>query len=191
MNKPPTELSSTSQENKPPVGVIIISFSILLIFLGFVGWGLFRSQQGPIVVGQPAPDFLLTSFSGEIFSKDALEGKIVVLNFWASWCSPCKNEAPFLEKAWQQFYASDDIIILGIDYVDTETEALDFIAKLGISYPNGADRGTSISEAYRISGVPETFIIDQSGNIAYIQIGPFTQADELINIIHQLREPSS
>lgn len=188
MNNSIPEPNQDIPEGKPPVWAILFAFAVLLIFLGFVGWGLMHAQQGPIVVGQKAPDFQLITFSGEEFRKADLEGKIVVINFWASWCSPCENEAPFLENAWQEFSKTNDVQFIGVDYVDTEPEALDFIAKLGISYPNGADTGTKISDAYRITGVPETFVLDQSGTITYIQIGPFTDADELIEVISQLRK---
>jgi cytochrome c biogenesis protein CcmG/thiol:disulfide interchange protein DsbE len=130
---------------------------------------------GPLGAGQPAPDFELTTFDGQAYSLQALRGQIVVVNFWASWCIPCLDEAPILESAWRQ-YKDQGVVFIGVDYVDTETEAKAFLQRFDITYPNGPDLGTRVSQAYRITGVPETYIVNRDGTLAHAQIGPINEA---------------
>ncbi len=153
-------------------GLIIVALVALLWLLGA---RIVRGTDGP-ERGERAPDFTLTEFeTGETHTLASLEGKIVVLNFWASWCVPCATEAPELEELQQQ-YADQDVVILGVDYADTETDALAFLEKYEITYVNGPDLGTRISQAYRIKGVPETYVIGPDGILEDVIIGPTTYA---------------
>jgi cytochrome c biogenesis protein CcmG/thiol:disulfide interchange protein DsbE len=156
---------------------------LVLVFLG-----LLRRQQGPIGVGQRAPDFTLTSFDGRQYRLSELRDKVVVLNFWASWCKPCEQEAADLETAWRAYKPGDDVIFLGVAWTDTEKKSLEYLSKFDITYPNGPDLGTRISQAYRTSGVPETYIIDKDGLLAFAQIGPFTSLSAIKNVIDPLLE---
>lgn len=158
----------------------------LLILFVILGVGLFRSQQGQVNVGEPAPDFELVTFRGESYQLSELQGNVVVINFWASWCESCKPEARDLEEAYQLYRSRGDVIFLGVDYVDTEPEALAYLEEFGVTYPNGPDLRTKISQAYRIRGVPETFIIDQQGMIAHLQIGPYRSLQEILGTIDPL-----
>ncbi len=160
----------------------------LIAFLVFVGFGLLKTQRGSARKGEKAPDFTLTSFDGKRYALADNHGKVVVLNFWASWCHPCEQEAEALETAWQSFKDRGDVLFLGIDYVDTEPEAMGYLAKYHVSFPNGADMGTKISQAYRISGVPETYIIDKNGIVAFTLKGPFQSAEQIISAIEPLLE---
>jgi cytochrome c biogenesis protein CcmG/thiol:disulfide interchange protein DsbE len=112
----------------------------------------------------------LTTFDGERIALTDLRGQVVVVNFWASWCVECYKEAALLEEAYQDF-KDQGVIFLGVDYLDTEKEALEYMAKYGITYPSGQDVGTKISRRYQITGVPETFFIDRNGEVAHVQIG--------------------
>ncbi|MFL7812635.1 MAG: TlpA family protein disulfide reductase [Anaerolineales bacterium] len=164
---------------------ILLWGGILLLFV-VLGVGLYRSQQGQVGVGEPAPDFELQSFSGETYRLADLEGSVIVVNFWASWCESCKPEAKDLEAAYQYYLSRGDVIFLGVDYVDTEPEALAYLEEFEITYPNGPDLRTEISQAFRIRGVPETFVIDQNGKIAHLQIGPFQSLDHILSVIDPL-----
>jgi cytochrome c biogenesis protein CcmG/thiol:disulfide interchange protein DsbE len=128
----------------------------------------------------------LISFSGERYRLQDYQGSVVLVNFWASWCESCKPEARDLERAYQYYLERGDVLFLGVDYVDTEPEALAYIEEFQITYPNGPDLRTEISQAYRIRGVPETFIIDQQGNISHVRIGPFESLDEILSVIDPL-----
>jgi cytochrome c biogenesis protein CcmG/thiol:disulfide interchange protein DsbE len=138
--------------------------------LGLVGWGLVRAQSGQVQSGQ-APDFVLTTFDNRQVALKDLRGKVVVLNFWASWCLPCRVEAPYLERTWQK-YKDRGVVFIGADYVDTEPKALEYIKEFDITYLNGPDLGTRMSQAYRIKGVPETFYIAKNGELRGVKIGP-------------------
>jgi cytochrome c biogenesis protein CcmG/thiol:disulfide interchange protein DsbE len=149
---------------------------------------LMRSQESVMASGALAPEFVLTSFDGQEITSEALKGKVVLINFWASWCKPCEQEAPELQQAWELFSPSGEVEFLGIDYVDTTNEALVYIERFSITYPNGPDLGTRIAQAFRIRGVPETFFLNKEGEIAFVQIGPFTSIDEITKQIDLLLE---
>jgi cytochrome c biogenesis protein CcmG, thiol:disulfide interchange protein DsbE len=150
----------------------------LFALLGLVGFGLLRSQQGPVGVGARAPDFTLTSFEGQSYSMSDLRGQVILVNFWASWCKPCEAEAVELEQAYR-LYRDRGVIFLGVDYVDTEREALAYIERFGITYPNGPDLGTRISQAFRTRGVPESYVIGRDGRLAAVRIGPYASLSEI------------
>ena len=164
----------------------ILIWAGVVLLLVVLAVGLARSQQGQVAVGEAAPDFELLSFSGETYRLADLQGSVVVVNFWASWCESCKPEAKDLEAASQHYQPRGDVIFLGVDYVDTEPEALAYLEEFQITYPNGPDLKTRISQAYRIRGVPETYIIDQSGIITHVQIGPFRSLEDIKSLIDPL-----
>jgi cytochrome c biogenesis protein CcmG/thiol:disulfide interchange protein DsbE len=171
-----------------PIWVVAAAFLILTGFLVMIALGLGRVQSGPIVVGQQVPDIELTTFDKQVLQTSEMKNKVIVINFWASWCKPCEQEAAELEEAYQHYKQSGNVEFLGVDYVDTEPEALRYLQQFKISYPNGPDLRTSISQMFRIRGVPETYIIDRTGKLAYIKIGPFTSLNEITNAIDPLLE---
>lgn len=148
---------------------------IVLALLALVATKLYEVTQGPVSSGG-APDFTITTFDNQTLTLSSLRGRVVIVNFWASWCKPCEKEAPELE-AFYRSYQDRGVMLIGIDYVDTETEARAYLAKFGITYPNAPDLGTRISQSFRIKGVPETYIIDQHGQVVKVIIGPTTFAD--------------
>jgi len=150
-----------------------------------VGVGLLRTQRGSAQVGDKAPDFTLVTYDGDEIALSELGGKVVVLNFWASWCKPCEQEAADMETAWRYYQPSGEVIFLGVAYTDTPTESQKYLAKFSITYPNGDDLGTRISQAYRIRGVPETYIIGRDGVITATQIGPFRSLTDIQRVIEQ------
>ena len=115
-----------------------------------------------------------------------LRGKVVVINFWASWCKPCEQEASDLRQAWDYYEPSGNVVFIGADYVDTEPEARVYLKKFGITFPNGPDLATKLSQYFRIKGVPETYFIDKNGVLQYVQIGPFTSLEQIQGIIDPL-----
>lgn len=160
-----------------------LAWVFVFALLGIVYIQLSKAQQGVIKIGEPAPEFVLTSFDGETFESEQLLGKVVLLNFWASWCKPCELEAEDLEAAWKFYEPRGDVIFLGVDWTDTTNEAFAYLEKFGITYPNGPDLGTRISQAYRTTGVPETYIVDKEGNLGAVKIGPFQSYQEILSMI--------
>ena len=108
---------------------------------------------------------------------------MVVINFWASWCKPCEQEATELEEAWRHYQPGGEVVFLGVDYLDTPPEALTYLETFDVTYPNGPDMGTRIAQAFRMQGVPETYFIDREGVLRYVQVGPFTSAEGIKSIV--------
>lgn len=181
-----TQLPLNEQGAQPPPTAgrkgagVIITFAVILTLLGLLAWGLKKAQAGPLDNGL-APDFTITDFDGRTATLSELRGQVVVINFWASWCPPCREEAAYLEETWRK-YEDKGVVFIGVDYVDTEKEALAYIAEFDITYLNGPDIGTRISQAYNIQGVPETFFVAKNGELRGVHIGPMKspQLDEKI-----------
>lgn len=178
-----------SKKPKSSIWGSVLAWVFLLGLLALVAAQLRSAQRGVLTRGEPAPEFMLTTFEGETIGPEDMAGKIVLVNFWASWCKPCEQEAEALQTAWEMYEDRGDALFLGVDYVDTEKEALAYLERFGITYPNGPDIGTAIYHAFRARGVPETFIINDLGEVAFIKIGPFESLDEITAEIDLLLEP--
>lgn len=160
---------------------LIVAFAVILALLGLLAWGLRKVQAGPVESGM-APDFTLTSFDGRTLTLSELRGQVVIINFWASWCPPCREEAAYLEQTWRK-YKDKGVIFIGVDWVDTEKEALAYMDEFDLTYFNGPDIGTRIAQAYNIQGVPETFYVAKNGELRGVHIGPLKspELDEKID----------
>ena len=173
-----------------PLWAQIIVWVGLLGLLGLLAGGLVKAKNPILTVGSSVPDFTLPLFTGYEYNNGLevklsdLSGKVVVVNFWASWCQPCASEAADVEAAWNSYQESGKVVFLGVDYVDTEPEAREYMSRFKLSYPNGPDMGTRISQIFnRNLGVPESYVIDQQGILRYTQIGPFQSVAEIQAII--------
>jgi cytochrome c biogenesis protein CcmG/thiol:disulfide interchange protein DsbE len=107
-------------------------------------------------------------------SLDDFEGKVVVLNFWASWCAPCRDEAPLLQR-WHERIAPQGGTVLGVDALDAADDARDFVRRFGITYPNIRDVSGERLKPFGIAAYPETFVLDRRGRIAALVRGPVTE----------------
>lgn len=172
----------STQSTRPPLRWSnILLWTAVIALLALVGWGLINSSKPRPEAGQVAPDFALSFYDGYEWqdlnqsSLSDMQGHVIVLNFWASWCTPCRMEADLLEASWLK-YRDQGVIFLGVTYADVEPNALDFLQEFSISYPNAPDLRSAISADYEITGVPETFFIDKEGNIAYVHIVPLDEA---------------
>ncbi len=149
-------------------------WGVLLSLLGLLGYRVYLAQAGQVSRGL-APDFTLQLYDGGTFRLSDQRGKVVMVDFWASWCIPCRQEARRLEVLWQE-YRAQGVVFVGVDYADTEAEARAFLVEFGVTYPNGPDLGTRISQAYRMRGVPEKFFIDKQGQVRALLIGLVPEA---------------
>jgi cytochrome c biogenesis protein CcmG/thiol:disulfide interchange protein DsbE len=151
---------------------LALTFGIGLPLLAILAYGFTRDPReipSPLI-GRLAPPFTLRLMDGSEVKLADLRGKVVFLNFWASWCPPCRAEARLLEAAWQR-HRAEDVVFLGVNMQDQEAAAREFIREFGITYPNGIDRGNRIAIDYGIWGIPETFFLDRDGRITYKHIG--------------------
>jgi cytochrome c biogenesis protein CcmG, thiol:disulfide interchange protein DsbE len=129
-----------------------------------------RDIPSPLV-GRPAAPFVLRTFDGRDVSLASLRGRVVVLNFWASWCYPaCYEEAPALERSWRA-YRDRAVSVVGVAIQDHPDAARKFIADFSLSFPNAPDPDGKVSVDYGVYGVPETFFIDRAGRIRLKQTG--------------------
>ncbi len=187
---------TTARSRQLPTWIILLVVALVVGFLLLVGLSLKNTMQGPITPGNMVPAFSLTSFDGKVYNSADFKGKVVVINFWASWCKPCEQEAADLEAAWQYYQPGGKVVFLGVDWVDTEPEAKAYLDKFNITYINGPDLRTAISQIFRIKGVPETYILDQNGRLAKIvdesgnqlnpMIGPYSSVAQIQNSIDRL-----
>lgn len=173
----PTAATDTSKSKRTG---IVVAFAVILALLLLLAAGLKKVQAGPLDRGM-APEITLTGYDGREFKLSDLRGQVVIINFWASWCPPCREEAAYLEQTWRK-YEGKGVVFVGVDWVDTEKEALAYIDEFDITYINGPDVGTRAAQAYNIQGVPETFYVAKSGELRGVHIGPLKspQLDEKI-----------
>jgi len=123
-----------------------------------------RDAGGALTPGEAAPRFATVGYDGGSLALEDLRGSVVVLNFWASWCVECVAEASVLEAVWQA-YRDRGVVVIGLAYTDTEPAARAFAAANGMTFPIGPDLGGRASQAYGLTGVPETAIVDPSGRL--------------------------
>jgi cytochrome c biogenesis protein CcmG/thiol:disulfide interchange protein DsbE len=176
-----------------PLWAQILVWVGLLAMLVVLGLGLFRAQHPILSVGSKVPDFTLKLFDGYPYQGAsqvnlvALHGKVVVVNFWASWCVTCADESPVMESAWNYYQPKGQVVFLGVDYTDVDAKALQFLTTYNITYPNGPDLGTRITPIFnRNIAMPETYIVDQQGILRAEQIGPFQSLADIRSAIDPL-----
>jgi cytochrome c biogenesis protein CcmG, thiol:disulfide interchange protein DsbE len=141
----------------------------VLLFLGLMAAAVFI-RAGDIKEGDLAPAFTAETLSGETLALAELRGKPVVVNFWASWCGPCADEAPLFERAYEEY--GDRIAFVGVDIKDARSDAEAFLARYHLDYPHVRDEDLAIYDAYGLTGQPETFFLDEKGLIVKHIPGP-------------------
>lgn len=159
----------------------------IIVILGMVGWAVFSfmsnsnktadsdtaeaEEEFGINQGDLAPDFNLTTLDGKTVKLSDYRGKPVMLNFWATWCPPCRSEMPDMEK----FHQDTDIVILAVNLTSQESNLQsvhDFIDELGLTFTIPLDETNEVATNYQIQPIPTTFMIDKTGKIHHKQFGP-------------------
>ena len=189
-------MTNSTPENNPPARASLkryFAVGAVALFVVFLSARLFSVNQTQPGSGA-APDFTLNLYEGydgglgkSSIKLSDLRGKVVLINLWASWCIPCREEAPELEAAYRQF-KDRGVVFLGVDWADIEGDALNYLKSFNITYANGPDLGTKIGPLYHITGVPETYIVDQAGDIQFTKISPVKRA-ELTAVFERLLQP--
>jgi len=150
--------------------------AIALLVLGLLAYSLFAGPSAALQPGSEVPEFRLSALDGTPMDLSALRGKVVVTHFFASWCAPCRQEAPDLQHTWHN-YQGQEVQFLGIAYKDAAASAQAFVDEFGVTYPVAVDPGNRIARAYGVTGVPETFVIDRAGNLLHHFVGSVTEAE--------------
>jgi cytochrome c biogenesis protein CcmG, thiol:disulfide interchange protein DsbE len=151
-----------------------------LVVLGLAWIGVFflqRDEHSSPLLGRQAPPMVITTFAGERVALADLRGQAVVVNFWASWCAPCRVEAPLMAQAARE--QAGQVAYVGVNIMDTEEGARRFITEYGIDYPNGLDPNNYWARQFGVSGVPATFFIDADGVIREAALGPILSPTQL------------
>lgn len=151
----------------------LLIFLSVLALIGLLGFGLTTKGSTAIEVGHPAPDKELPHLDGSDQGRIAdHRGRWVLVNFWASWCEPCRAEAHALQR-FQTQYGGSRFTVLGINLDDAIDDARGFVSEFGLTYPQLRDGdGRDRREAYGMTGFPESFLVDPEGNLALIRRGP-------------------
>jgi cytochrome c biogenesis protein CcmG, thiol:disulfide interchange protein DsbE len=145
----------------------------VLAVIGLLGYGLLSKGGDTIAVGDSAPDKELSVLGGDGSGEiEDYRGSWVLVNFWASWCAPCRSEAPALES-FQRQHSPQGFTVLGINLDDTSDDAIAFVRRFGLTYPQLRDGdGSDRRDAYGMTGFPESFLVDPAGKLALIRRGP-------------------
>lgn len=131
-----------------------------------------QAGEGPAAeLDRQAPDFTAAAVGGEERRLVDLRGQVVLLNFWATWCAPCRLEMPELEQAYRA-YRDRGFTVVALNLRETPDEVRAFFRELGLTFPSWLDRGGAITELYRVRGLPTTVVIDRGGLIRYVRVGP-------------------
>jgi cytochrome c biogenesis protein CcmG, thiol:disulfide interchange protein DsbE len=177
--KPKTE----TEDSKRRMGSIILIVTLIAFALALAVQLSFRNETQP--TEGLAPDFYLELFDGSDFQLSEQKGKVVLINFWASWCAACREEAPLLQAMYRE-YQDDGLLIIGVNWLESSRQkALDYVDEFGITFPNGEDVSEIVARLYNITAVPESFLIDKDGNIQQAIIG-IINIDELSITIETL-----
>lgn len=181
------------------VAIAGVSVALLLAFIVVMAlalrgqteqgqFGIFATGRTVDLEPRPAPDFVLTTYDGEQLQLSDFRGQVVLLNFWASWCPPCRVEAPVLQDAAERLGPAG-LVVIGVDVWDDEAQARAFLDEFGITYPNAEDTTRSIPVEYGVTGLPETFVISRNGVLVRRWVGPIDD-QQLADLVAPLLDGS-
>ena len=152
-----------------------LAFLAVLAVVGLLGFGLLSKGTASISVGERAPDRSLPRLEGGgELAIDDFAGRWLLVNLWASWCDPCREEAPELERFWRR-NRDRGVAVLGLNVQDNSGDAIDFVHEYALTYPQARSVGEERSDAFGSTGVPENFLVDPDGRLAFIWRGPIDE----------------
>jgi cytochrome c biogenesis protein CcmG/thiol:disulfide interchange protein DsbE len=176
-------------------GAQVAAVAIVLALLGLLVWKVAQGDN-EVTAGlargdtPTAPPFTLERLDGKgDISLESLRGKTVVLNFWASWCGPCRDELPILEEVSKR-WRGKNVVFVGVDARDVRSDARSFLERYGVTYPNVYDGKGSLLGRYGVGGVPETYFVDAAGKVRWRIAGPVEEASDLNEGIERALAPA-
>ena len=177
---------SLSLKGTAIIAIVLVGAGLVsLLALGLLNKASVTERSGITRVQKPAPEFTLPLLNGGRLEMARLRGQPVVINFWASWCPPCRLEAGLLERAWRS-YKDQGVMFVGVDIQDTEAEGVAYVEEFDITYPNGLDAEGTITVDYGVIGLPVTFFVNRDGTVERRWVGAIYEArlvtwlDELV-----------
>ena len=154
------------------IGVLALT---ALLALGLTNRSSPTGRSGATRIHKPAPPINISLYNGGGISPERYAGKPLVVNFWASWCGPCRQEAPLFERLWRE-YGERGVVFIGVNIQDAHADARAYLSEFGITYPNGYDEGGRISVDYGVIGIPVTFFVNREGVVERRWVGAVREA---------------
>jgi thiol-disulfide isomerase/thioredoxin len=175
-------------------GLLVGLLAGLIVFAGLpsqLPWGVHPAASTPggptatpapaPVAGAPAPDFTLTDLAGQPVQLSSLKGQVVLVNFWATWCIPCRAEMPSIQQAYNA-HKGQGFTVLAVNLNESQADVQSYVNNLSVNFTVLLDAGDSISNMYRVRGYPTSFFIDRSGTVAIENVGMMTDAQLASNL---------
>ncbi len=177
-------------------GLLIGLAAGLVVFYGLPAWPAVGQSAAAVpggptttpapapVTGAPAPDFTLNDLASKPVTLSSFKGRIVLINFWATWCGPCLIEMPAIQKRYEAFQ-DQGFVVLGVDADEPISDVETFVHTLNLTFPVLLDPGATVNDLYRVRGLPTTYIVDRDGVISRLHIGSMTE-DQLDGYLSKL-----
>ncbi len=186
----PSQMSSGHRGQRPLWHLLALNIALLAVLVSAVWLALWflRRSEAPrpapsagdflaaqaLTIGTVAPEFTLPQLDGGQISLSQLRGRPVLVNFWATWCAPCRSEMPALQRVAAQ-YAGSGLVVIGINQLEDEATVQEFVREFGLTFPIALDRDGVTSRAWRVYGIPQTYLVDRDGTIRKAWVGPVTE----------------
>ena len=172
-----------------PIVALVALLAWALVRSGGVPGGLLvNSKFGAVSIKErPTMDFSLISLDGRVVRLSDLRGKVVMVDFWSSWCPPCRQEAPVLAETYRK-YRDRGVEFVGVAIWDSRDAVAEFVGRYGVTYINGLDEKGTMAIDYGVTGIPEKYFVDRDGNLVRKFVGPVGTQD-LEKVLQELLEP--
>jgi peroxiredoxin len=148
---------------------------VIAISIGVTFYGFYKKDQGSVIIGELAPDFALKTLDGQTIQLSSLKGNGVLLNFWATWCEPCRREMPLMEEKYE-ILKNSGVEFLAVNIAEPDIPVFSFVDRLGITFPILMDREKIITQLYGVGPLPSTFFIDKEGNVVSHFVGEMNES---------------